>query len=231
VRALPRSEGHVSAAALNADGTEMAVVQGGKLQRFRVNDGTAIDGPQAATFKDVAYSGRTGDLVALGGEHDDLLQVWGKGASPLASTSLPDVGGDLSVSRDGQRAVVWSSNTVVLVDVATGAKVQSIPPLGPRAAHTFSPGGGYLAFGQQNEGDVDFFRVSDGTRRATWHPYPEDGAAVVQGAEGEVELLPDEPRTRAMLRCHADKLELPLDVCEERFVVKGLFSRVLAEGG
>jgi hypothetical protein len=72
--------------------------------------------------------------------------------------------------------------------------------------------------------------VSDGTRRATWHPLPDDGLAVVEGARGEIELLPDERRTRAMLRCHAGDLELPLEACEERFLVKGLFSRLLTEG-
>ncbi len=53
----------------------------------------------------------------------------------------------------------------------------------------------------------------------------------MQGAGGEVELLPDDPRTPAMLRCHAGDLALPPEVCEERFFVKGLLASVLAEAG
>ena len=103
-------------------------------------------------------------------------------------------------------------------------------PTGSAATPTPSPGGRYTAVARPPHGEIDIVRVSDGAQVATVYPLPDDDGAVVRDAEGRVELLPDDARTRRLLLCHVRDVVLPADACEERLVTAGVWTGVLEAG-
>jgi len=103
-------------------------------------------------------------------------------------------------------------------------------PTGSASTPTPSPGGRYTAVARPPHGEIDIMRVSDGAHVATVYPLPDDDGAVVRDAEGHVELLPDDARTRGLLLCHARDVVLPAEACEERLVTGGVWNAVLEAG-
>jgi WD40 repeat protein len=122
--------------------------------------------------------------------------------------------------HDVEQRILWT--TAGLTRVADPTRSAEKP--------TPSPNGKYTAVAREPHGEMDIARVSDGAVVATVYPLPDDDGAVVRDAEGHVELLPDDVRTRGLLWCHVRNVVLPAEACEERLVTSGVWSAVIALG-
>jgi WD40 repeat protein len=123
--------------------------------------------------------------------------------------------------HNGEQRILWTNAGLTRVADPTRSAEKPTP----------SPNGKYTATAREPHGEVDIARVSDGAIVATVYPLPDDDGVVVRDAEGRVELLPDDVRTRGLLLCHVRDVVLPAEACEERLVTSGLWDAVLALGG
>ncbi len=211
--------------ALSPDGKELAVLLYNRLYRWNVDSGASIAIPASGTYLGILYSPVTSELLAR--REGSTLEFWGKDATPRASRSLEKADGDLLASAEGRLVLVGTEDGLLVLD-ETQKTSEHFARGGDAVA--LSPNGEYLAVARF-DGSIHILRASDGSERATVFPLPDDGGAVVQDDHGEVELLPDGPKTRAMLKCHVTNCLLPHEACEERLVTRGLWSSILEEGG
>jgi len=123
--------------------------------------------------------------------------------------------------HEGDEIAVWTE---------AGLTLQNDPAHAGATTPVRSPNGRYEAVMSPPHGELEVRRVSDGSRRATRYPLPDDDGAVIQDDQRRVELLPDDARTRALLLCHIRDVVLPAEACEERLVTTGLWSAVVTEG-
>jgi WD40 repeat protein len=122
--------------------------------------------------------------------------------------------------HDGEQRLVWTSAGLTREPDPTRSAEKPTP----------SPNGKYTAVAHEPHGEMDIVRVSDGVQVATVYPLPDDDGMIVRDAEGHVELLPDDVRTRGMLLCHVRDVVLPAEACEERLETSGIWKAVLALG-
>jgi WD40 repeat protein len=210
--------------ALSPDGKELAVLLDNRLYRWDVDSGTSIATPASDKYVGLLYSPVTSELIAR--REGSTLEFWGKGATPRSRT-LGKADGELLASADGRLVLVGTEDGLLILDETR--KTSGHFAAGGDAV-ALSPNGEYLAVARFDSA-IHILRASDGSERATIFPLPDDGGAVVQDDHGEVEMLPDGPKTRAMLRCHVASCLLPHEACEERLVTRGLWRSIVEDGG
>jgi WD40 repeat protein len=221
---LPAAASSAWKIALSPDGKELAVLLDNRLYRWDVDSGASIATPASDKYIGLLYSPVTSELLAR--REGATLEFWGKGATPRSQT-LGKADGELLATADGRMVLVGTEDGLLVLD-ETRKTSEHFAAGGDTV--TLSPNGDYLAVARF-DGSLHILRASDGSERATVFPLPDDGGAVVQDDRGVVELLPDGPKTRAMLRCHLSSYALPHEACEERLVTRGLWRSILEEGG
>ena len=174
----------------------------------------------------IAFRPKTEQLL---GACDGKLRVWDARKGALSKELDSEHSDRFMFDGSAKRVVGLDLWNLTLLDAKELTIGNNVTMKWPAATATLSPQGRAVAVAFQNGDGVGFYSSDDGKLLGRLQMLPNDEAWFLRGSRDEIEIFGDVERVKRSLHCRVEKIELPLEVCEDRFFPKGLLVKILGE--